>query len=48
MNKLNEIIRYLRGYVKIKIDGEYTEEFINICVSEGIQIWGLEKTSSDL
>lgn len=48
MSKLNEIIRYLRGYVKIKIDGEYTEEFINICVAEGIQIWGLEKISNSI
>lgn len=35
------IIRYLRGYVKIKVWGYSPERFMNLCSNRGIVLWGL-------
>lgn len=36
------MIRYLRGYVKIKVWGYSPERFMNLCSNRGIVLWGLE------
>lgn len=48
MNYLNELIRFLRGFVKIKVYGEFTESFINLCAKHGISIWGIEKYKDNM
>ncbi len=35
------IIRYLKGYVKIKVWGYSPERFMNLCTNRGIVLWGL-------
>lgn len=35
------IIRYLKGYVKIKVWGYSPERFMNLCTNRGIILWGL-------
>lgn len=38
---LESIIRYMRGYVRIRVEGESTERFLNLCSYHNIFIWGL-------
>lgn len=38
---LTKLIRYLRGYVRIRINGYSTERFLNLCRNKGIYLWGL-------
>lgn len=35
------IIRYLKGYVKIKVWGYSPERFMNLCTNRGIILWGM-------
>lgn len=35
----------LRGYVMIKVEGLYLERFLNLCMMEGIGIWGVNRRS---
>lgn len=35
------LIRYLKGYVKIKVWGYSPERFMNLCTSRGIILWGM-------
>ncbi|MDO4292032.1 MAG: sporulation protein YqfD [Eubacteriales bacterium] len=35
------IVRYLRGYVKIRVWGYSPERFMNLCTNRGIWLWGL-------
>lgn len=36
------LIRYLRGYVKIRVEGYSSERFLNLCSYHRIYIWGLK------
>ncbi len=38
---IQAIIRYIRGYVKIRVQGYSPERFLNLCRYHGILIWGL-------
>lgn len=38
---LNKIIRYCKGYLRIRISGQAVERFINACSYKGIHIWEL-------
>ena len=38
---IQAIIRYMRGYVKIRVQGYSPERFLNLCRYHGILIWGL-------
>lgn len=35
------VIRYLKGYLKIKVWGYSPERFMNLCTNRGIILWGL-------
>lgn len=39
---LLKIIRYAKGYIRIRIIGYSTERFLNACSHRGIILWGLE------
>lgn len=39
---IQKIIRYIRGYVKVQVQGYSTERFLNLCSHHQIYIWGLE------
>ena len=39
---LLKIIRYVRGYIRIRIAGYSAERFLNACSHRGIILWGLE------
>lgn len=39
---LSRVIRYLRGYLCIRVSGYSTERFLNACRYRGICLWGLE------
>ena len=38
---IRALIRYLQGYVKIRVSGYSPERFLNLCCYHGIRIWGL-------
>ena len=38
---LLKIIRYVKGYIRIRITGYSTERFLNACSHRGIILWGL-------
>lgn len=38
---LLKIIRYIKGYIRIRITGYSTERFLNACSHKGIILWGL-------
>ncbi|WP_371361336.1 hypothetical protein SRRS_27620 [Sporomusa rhizae] len=39
---------YLRGAVKIRVIGTMPERFINLCITEQILLWGINKKGEDL
>ncbi len=39
---LVRLIKYLRGYVKIKVEGYSPERFLNLCNAHKILLWGVE------
>ena len=39
------VIRYLKGYVKIRVWGYSPERFMNLCTNRGILLWGLARDS---
>lgn len=39
---IQKILRYIRGYVKVQVQGSSTERFLNLCSHHQIYIWGLE------
>ena len=38
---------YLKGSVKIRVDGFFTERFINLCVMEGILLWNIKRAGTE-
>lgn len=43
---IRSLIRWIRGYVKIRAEGFSPERFINICSRNNIYIWGLAPSSN--
>lgn len=39
---LSRLIRYLKGYLRIRVCGYSTERFLNACRHRGIFLWGLQ------
>ena len=39
---LIRLLKYFKGYVKIKIEGYSPERFLNLCNANGILVWGVE------
>ena len=39
----NGWIRFVRGFLVIRIDGDYTERFFNMCRMHNIDLWGIKK-----
>lgn len=39
---IQQMIRYVRGYVKVRVLGDSAERFLNLCSHHEIFIWGLE------
>ena len=39
---LLKLMKYLKGYVKVKVEGYSPERFFNLCNANGILIWGIE------
>ena len=37
------LLRYICGYLSIKIYGDYPERFINICAANGISLWNIRR-----
>ena len=40
---LTRLFKYIRGYVKIKIEGYSPERLLNLCNANQILVWGIEK-----
>ena len=41
---IRSFIRYLRGYVKIRVEGYSPERFLNLCRARNIEIWELKSS----
>lgn len=39
---MNALLRYLAGYVRVKLTGYATERFLNLSTNHGMYIWGME------
>jgi similar to stage IV sporulation protein len=39
----NNWTNHLHGYVRVRIDGDYPERFLNRCIEEDISIWQIKK-----
>jgi similar to stage IV sporulation protein len=44
----HKISSYINGAVKIKVQGENQERFINLCISKQMQLWGVRKLEDSL
>lgn len=42
------IYRFILGYVKIRITGEFSERFLNLCVLYSVTVWNIKKTKEDI
>ncbi len=42
------LLNYIFGYITIQIEGYYIERFINICMKNGIFLWGLDRKTSTI
>lgn len=42
------IYRIVLGYVKIRITGEFSERFLNLCVLYSVTVWNIKKTKKDI
>lgn len=38
---LSRLIRYIEGYLRIRVEGYFAERFLNACRHRGIYLWGL-------
>lgn len=45
MFMISKLIRFIRGYVTIKISAKFPERFINICMIRKIAIWDIKQIS---
>lgn len=36
------LLRFLRGYVVFAVTGSYPEKFVNLCIYNGLNIWGVQ------
>ena len=43
---LLKLFKYLRGFVKIKVEGYSPERFLNLCNVHQILLWGVEQHQS--
>ncbi len=39
---------YIKGYIKIEIEGYYIERFINTCMKNGIFLWGITRKKGSI
>lgn len=37
------LLNYILGYIRVSVEGFYTERFINICINNNILIWNLKR-----
>ena len=44
---MNRLLKFYRGYVRVSIEGEYTERFLNLVTSRNIHIWDVTKVGQD-
>lgn len=42
---MKQLIRYIKGYVKISISGNETERFLNICAANNFELWNLDTSN---
>ena len=40
-------LKFFRGCVLIKVDGFFTERFINLCINEGILLWDIKRAGEE-
>ncbi len=43
----NGWIRFVRGFLVIRIDGDYMERFFNMCRMHDIDLWGIRKEKAE-
>ena len=42
------LVKYIFGYINIKIEGYFVEKFINKCMSENILFWNVKRERSTI
>lgn len=42
---MQNIINYMKGNVRVEVEGAYPERFMNMCAENGIPFWNLERIS---
>ena len=42
------LIKYIFGYINIKVEGYFVEKFINKCINENIFFWNVKRERSTM
>ena len=42
------ILKYILGYINIKIEGYSVEKLINICIKNGMLLWNIKRSKSTI
>ncbi|MBO5425870.1 MAG: sporulation protein YqfD [Lachnospiraceae bacterium] len=43
-----KLIRWLKGYIKLNIEGTYKDRFINICTKNNVNMWGMNSCEKNI
>ncbi len=43
-----KLIRWLKGYIKLNIEGTYKDRFINICTKNNVNMWGMNSYEKNI
>ena len=43
-----KIVRFILGYVRVTISGDYPERFLNLCAANGITVWNVSRNGKTL
>ena len=43
-----KIVRFILGYVRVTISGDYPERFLNLCAANGITVWNVSRNGKAL
>ena len=36
-----KFVRFILGYIRVTISGDYPERFLNLCAANGVTVWNV-------
>ena len=43
---MKRLMNYLRGVVRVRVEGPYPEQLLNLCARERVELWAVERTEN--